>query len=497
MLGNSKNGARRLEALTAHATLVVGLLAGCGGVSGNSPSGSTDGGTDGSGGGNEASNTGGDDAGNMPPDQSAPACPGGELSCPAGCVLDDAKNCGRCGHDCTSLPNVSGAVACDTVDGVCSFPPGSCKPGTADCNGNPDDGCETDVTTGAHCGSCTTSCAGGGLCSASVGMYTCVSSCSPTQQACGTSCVETMSDPNNCGQCGHACTTAIAHAQESCVGGVCVIGCSNGYALCNDACVDLTGDSGNCGGCGHLCPAGQTCASGVCSGSTLDASTEGGQPDGGGDGGGGDGGSGDGGSGDGGSGDGGDGGPVGCTVAAGTNGLISDFSNQAVTYALDGRTSHTWQLYNPAAGTDMLGVGSDVTGFFMRCTLNDVQAVCAAGMAARCYDARAYTGLQFRFKEGQAFAGKAVFALQTLATIPPSEGGTCTLGANCYDSFHVNLDVPATWTGIVRFPFSTFGQSGFGPAPPGYIPQSEIVSIAFAPQAGVGADIDVAAVSFY
>jgi hypothetical protein len=146
---------------------------------------------------------------------------------------------------------------------------------------------------------------------------------------------------------------------------------------------------------------------------------------------------------------------------------------------------------------DMLSVTADTTGFFMNCVLNDLRAVCATGMAARCYDARAYTGVQFRFKEGLAFLGKASFALQTLATIPPSEGGNCNLGPNCYDSFHVNLDVPANWTGIVQFPFRSFAQTGFGPAPLGYLPQSEIVSIAFAPQPGVGVDIDVATLSFY
>jgi hypothetical protein len=193
-----------------------------------------------------------------------------------------------------------------------------------------------------------------------------------------------------------------------------------------------------------------------------------------------------------------DGGPVGCVVAAGTDGLISDFTNQAITYALDGRTSEPWQVYNLTPGMDMMSVATDGVNYFLHCVLADLDATCGVRMTKTCYDARAYTGLELTFKEGQPFDGKALLALRTLATVPRSEGGNCDLGINCNDSFHVNLNVPGTgWSGAMRIPFSQFAQAGFGLAPPGYVAQAEIFSIAIAPQPGVGVDIDIDDVQFY
>jgi hypothetical protein len=36
--------------------------------------------------------------------------------------------------------------------------PPTCAPNTADCNGNPNDGCESSLSTAQHCGSCSTAC---------------------------------------------------------------------------------------------------------------------------------------------------------------------------------------------------------------------------------------------------------------------------------------------------------------------------------------------------
>jgi hypothetical protein len=194
-------------------------------------------------------------------------------------------------------------------------------------------------------------------------------------------------------------------------------------------------------------------------------------------------------------------------VATGTNGLVSDFAGQALTtYAVDGRTSETWQIFQPATATGTLTLSSDSTGPFMDCLLKDINSDCAVNMGPRCYDARAYTGVEFRFKGGPSSTTgqQAIFALETLATVPPSDGGNCMLGANCYDTFHVTVTLTPSWTGVVRFPFSSFAQSGFGPAPPGYIPQSELIGVAFGPVCTplptgcvATADIDAANISFY
>src|SRR4029077_15151212 len=74
------------------------------------------------------------------------------LACDGGCFsIDDVSHCGACGNDCSALPHVvAGTTSC--ASSKCSFAPSACSPGWADCNGDPSDGCETDLTTAAHCG---------------------------------------------------------------------------------------------------------------------------------------------------------------------------------------------------------------------------------------------------------------------------------------------------------------------------------------------------------
>ena len=79
------------------------------------------------------------------------------LICDGGCTGSDVHNCGACGHDCAKLANVTGAVSCSTT-GACVLGPSSCAPEWADCDGNPENGCETDITQPSHCGSCGMGC---------------------------------------------------------------------------------------------------------------------------------------------------------------------------------------------------------------------------------------------------------------------------------------------------------------------------------------------------
>ena len=48
--------------------------------------------------------------------------------------------------------------------------------------------------------------------------------------------------------------------------------CATGYTQCGLACFDLLTDPNNCGACGHVCPVGASCIGGVCS-SDLDATS--------------------------------------------------------------------------------------------------------------------------------------------------------------------------------------------------------------------------------
>jgi len=201
----------------------------------------------------------------------SPTCANGDLDCNGSCVPSDVNNCGTCGHSCTDLPHVSGATSC-TAAGACSFPPSACATGWADCDGNPDNGCEVNITTPASCGSCTNTCptstpvcAGG----------TCVTGCpTGTPELCSGTCVDTTSNPSDCNGCSNVCPDTVSNSQPACVSGACTFTCNSNFTGCPvsgpTACVDESTDPGNCGACGKTCPGptsgtGQpACAAGAC-----------------------------------------------------------------------------------------------------------------------------------------------------------------------------------------------------------------------------------------
>jgi len=87
---------------------------------------------------------------------------------------------------------------------------------------------------------------------------------------CGTSCVDTSTDPTNCGTCGKTCNWWMA-----CNNGTC--GCPGGYTSCNQSCVDLTSDANNCGGCDDTCGGVQPqCCESSCSDGDSDVNNCGG-----------------------------------------------------------------------------------------------------------------------------------------------------------------------------------------------------------------------------
>jgi hypothetical protein len=73
---------------------------------------------------------------------------------------------------------------------------------------------------------------------------------------CGGVCVDTYSDPSNCGSCGVSCQDG-----QICSNGACV--CPSGLTLCNGECVNLLYNSNNCGSCGNKCVLG-VCVNGQC-----------------------------------------------------------------------------------------------------------------------------------------------------------------------------------------------------------------------------------------
>jgi hypothetical protein len=84
--------------------------------------------------------------------------------------------------------------------------------------------------------------------------------CDPGLAFCNDVCVDTQTDPANCGLCGNACG-----AGEICFAGVCAREHRCGALVnCNDVCVDLATDAANCGACGNACAADEICFAGQC-----------------------------------------------------------------------------------------------------------------------------------------------------------------------------------------------------------------------------------------
>jgi hypothetical protein len=90
----------------------------------------------------------------------------------------------------------------------------------------------------------------------------------PTSLAssCPPACVDTSSDPDNCGKCNAKCTTSDPHAVGvQCDDGTCKPLCNSSYpTTCSGTCTNLKNDSNNCGSCGTKCTGGRTCVSKSC-----------------------------------------------------------------------------------------------------------------------------------------------------------------------------------------------------------------------------------------
>jgi hypothetical protein len=163
----------------------------------------------------------------------------------------DVQNCGRCGQAC-NLPNAQARC----VAGSCAV--ASCNPGFDDCNANPADGCEANLSQPQTCGSCTVSCSGTTmLCANMNGRFQCGNSCAgATPDNCGTRCANLQTDAQNCGTCGHVCS--LPNAQARCTAGSCAIAsCNPGFDDCNanpaDGCEASLSRPQTCGSCAVTC----------------------------------------------------------------------------------------------------------------------------------------------------------------------------------------------------------------------------------------------------
>lgn len=137
------------------------------------------------------------------------------------------------------------------------------------CNGI----CEETQSDLKNCGGCGVTCPFGQACNASV----CGGGCSSGLTACGNTCVNLQTDVNHCGGCANQCiaaTTVPNAAPAACQSGTCInsaLVCVSGSGLtaCSGACVNTTSDPNNCGACGQVCGGGTTCTNGRCTGGTC------------------------------------------------------------------------------------------------------------------------------------------------------------------------------------------------------------------------------------
>lgn len=208
-------------------------------------------------------------------------CPAGTATCttPWGsqeCVDTTTadQNCGACGTRCTTSTGPDPNTYYGCLGSTCNTL--KCNSGWFDCDGNKQNGCESQINTDAkNCGACGNACAAGkqcfrGECVCAAGTF------------CGGTCIDLETDPQSCGRCDAKCpgmTRSDAgfwnlpspNGAPSCLGGRCDYTCDSGWADCdqdieNGCESDILTNPFRCGGCNIKCDveAGQVCSRGKC-----------------------------------------------------------------------------------------------------------------------------------------------------------------------------------------------------------------------------------------
>jgi hypothetical protein len=185
-----------------------------------------------------------------------------------GCEVDlttDVASCGACAAACT-LPGATPAC----VDGLCAV--GACDAGFGDCDVDPVNGCELALVTLTDCGACGTACAPanatGDCATGACAIGTCNASFDDCDTDPGNGCEQSLITLAHCGACGTVCT--LPNATETCATGSCaVLACNTNFgdcdAMASNGCeTDLLRNNLHCGMCGIACVGGDRCRTGVC-----------------------------------------------------------------------------------------------------------------------------------------------------------------------------------------------------------------------------------------
>jgi hypothetical protein len=194
---------------------------------------------------------------------------------PVACYLT-AGSCsgvgGTCNYTLKSGSKVCGTTCCNAVNGTCNVNCTlTCTSGYADCDGDPSNGCETNLAS-----------AGKKLCAgACIAVATCCTSADCTTPPAPAACYATQgSCPGAGGTCNYTensgsqiCSTTCCNADHgTCNAGSCTLNCAGGYFDCNgtptDGCETACAPAHATGGC-----SGGNCAIGTCTSGFFDCNS--------------------------------------------------------------------------------------------------------------------------------------------------------------------------------------------------------------------------------
>lgn len=211
-------------------------------------------------------------------------CSGG--ACTGSCTPGEVMCAGTSTQSCDISGSWAAPVPCPTpahadptcTSGVCGW---TCQANYDNCNGNPGDGCEVNLTLPASCGSCGNQCnSAGGTATCSMG--SCGIVCDSNHDDCngnpGDGCEVPLGTTSDCLGCGDSCPSP-ANAVGICTGGGCDFDCLGSFVDCDGnpatGCeIDTSTSLTNCGGCGTTCVGvGAACVAGECNGPVKVADT--------------------------------------------------------------------------------------------------------------------------------------------------------------------------------------------------------------------------------
>jgi len=175
----------------------------------------------------------------------------------------DNANCGGCGRQCADNQHCEAPAG---AAGVCVCDEPDAGPPVVDnCNGS----CVDTTTDPLNCGYCGNICVSGGCILNDAGAGVC--NCPLPYTQCGSDCFDTYGDIRHCGSCDNDCSLAAqgigdGGAELTCNVGNCYCGPTGlGHICPGPICSTLDNDPHNCGSCGHVCQApAQECFNSTC-----------------------------------------------------------------------------------------------------------------------------------------------------------------------------------------------------------------------------------------